>query len=346
MTFGCSKPGRTVFASLAGSGADSDLLKRRRAMLQLCRKSRMPRQVDRTGSCQLSSDPALIICRVPILGPLSPALLLGAARRLALAGTSRLRPDHQAIARRDVRFSPGDMVRFYLYVVVAPSRSAPRKFDDGQVGRACAFAEDAFPGVFPRVPAWADARLTLFTVEGVDSMRERALYVHRTGLVEVLWALTAEGRDRDEPELLLDVGEMAWVVAQLAAAVGRHPYTEISNAGRGRRRRARVDWWFHLATAMSGSNGAQHWTGLKFPGEGPMRAQNWFPAMPVDGYASKELRNSKRSRLASEVAQAFLGALLGANGYYEFTDAVNLTVKQPLLTDGAGQRLLGPGIAD
>jgi len=294
---------------------------------------------------QLTADPLLIICRMPILGPLNPAQLLAGARRLVLAGTSRLRPDHQAIARREVRFSPANMARLYLYVVVAPSRSAPRNFDDGQVGRAGAFAEDAFPGVFPHVPAWADERLTLFTVEGADRMRERALYIHRTGLVELLWALTPEVRDADEPELLLGAGEMASVVAQLASAVGRRPYTEISNAGRGHRRFARVDWWFHLATATSGPNGSQHWTGLRFPGEGPRRAQNWSPAMPVDGYAWNELQNSKRSR-PSEVARAFLSALLGANGYYQFAEAMDVTVRQALLAAGTSQRILGPGAGD
>jgi hypothetical protein len=283
---------------------------------------------------------------MPILGPLNPAQMLGSARRLFLAGAGRVRPDHQAIARREVRFSPGNMARLYLYVVVAPSRSAPRNFDDGQVGCACAFVEDAFPGVFPRIPAWADKRLTLFTVESADSMRERALYIHRTGLVELLWALTPEVRHGDEPELLLDAGEMAWLVAQLAAAVGRRPYTEISNAGRGRRRFARVDWWFHLATATSGPNGSRNWTGLKFPGEEPLRAQNWSPAMPTDGYSWKELVNSKRSKPPSEVARSFLGALLGANGYYEFANAVELTVNQPLLAEGAGQPLLGRGGGD
>ena len=148
-------------------------------------------------------------------------------------------------------------------------------------------------------------------------MRERALYLHRTGRVELPWALTPEMRDGDEPELLLDTGEMASVVAQFATALGRRPYTEISNAGRGRRRFARVDWWFHLATAMSGANGAQHWTGLKFPGDGPLRAQNWSPAMPVDGYAWKQPR-ARVLRLdpyASSVSDVTVGAISDLRGY-------------------------------
>lgn len=279
--------------------------------------------------------------RMSILGPLNPVQLLAAGRRLVLAGTRRIRPDHQAIARREVRFSPANMASLYLYVVVAPSRSAPRKFDGGQVRRARDFTEDAFTGVFPEVPEWADERLTLFTLEGPDRKRERALYVHRTGLVELLWALTPEERPGEEPDLLLDATEMAWVVAQLAAAVGRRAYAEISNAGRGRRRLARVDWWFHLATSISGANGSRTWTGLTFAGEAPRRARNWSPAMPTDGYAWKELMNSNRSLPPGEVARAFLTALLGANGYYEFADAVALTARQSLLGTGATPQLLG-----
>jgi hypothetical protein len=121
---------------------------------------------------------------VSILGPLNPIELLRGARRGVLSASRRLRPDHRAIAVRAVRFSPQNMVRLYLYVVVAPSRFTPtRPFDDHQVARARSFAADAFPEVFDAVPRSAEEPMTLFTVEGLDLSRERALYVYRTGLV-------------------------------------------------------------------------------------------------------------------------------------------------------------------
>lgn len=120
---------------------------------------------------------------MPFLGPLDPFELARHLRRGFSAATQRLRPDHLAIRHRAVQWFPGtSMSHFFLYVVVAPSRSALRSFDDGQVGRARAVVEDAFPGVFPDNPAWADERFVLFAVEGADGGREYQLYVHRPGL--------------------------------------------------------------------------------------------------------------------------------------------------------------------
>lgn len=220
------------------------------------------------------------------------------------------------------------MVRLYLYVVVAPSRFAPRPFDDGQVRRACTFAVDAFPGVFDTTPTAADARMTLFAVEGDDRCRERALYVHPTGLVELLWALAPEQPTGSDDELLLDTTEMTSVITQLAAAVGRRPYTELSKAGRGWRRRARVDWWFHMATAISGPNGSRSWTALKFPGNAPPRARHEWAAAPIEGYGWPRLRNSRRTKPPEDVARVFLAEFVAANGYYDFTTAVEAAVQQ------------------
>ncbi len=123
-----------------------------------------------------------------ILGPLNPVQLAGAARDALVSATRRLRPDHRSIAMRSVQFPGTSMLRFYSYAAVAPSRVAAREFDDGQVRRAGVFAADAFPGVFDDTPSHADRSVTVFSV-GRDGAHERALYVHPSGLVELLWAL-------------------------------------------------------------------------------------------------------------------------------------------------------------
>ena len=168
------------------------------------------------------------------------------------------------------------MTHFFLYAVVAPSRSAPRAFDDRQVRRARSFANEAFPDVFPDTPPCADDRYTLFAVEDADGGRVHQLYVHRTGLIELLWALTPHSSDDTDGELLLDAAEIAEVVHRLANAVAADSYRQISRAGRGRRRFARVDWWFQLAGSVSGHNGQRHWTGLRFAQAPPPRAQPLF----------------------------------------------------------------------
>lgn len=225
------------------------------------------------------------------------------------------------------------------------SRLAERPYDDGQVGRAAAFAEDAFPGVFSPVPASAEERLTLFTVEAEDQCRERALYVHRTGLVELLWALAPQLAEVDDGGFQISAGEIATVVTQLGAAIGRRPYSEIAKVGRGRRRFGRVDWWFHLATGISGDEGSRYWTGLVLEGQTPPRAGQQDPAAPPHGYCGQELRNSRRSQDPREIAQTLLTSVLAENGYYEFSNAIDATMKLAnrrlsfALSGGAAARL-------
>lgn len=273
-----------------------------------------------------------------ILGPLNPLELARSGGRLVSAAAQRVRPDHQAIAMRTVRFSPQNMTRLYLYVVVAPSRFAPRPFDDGQVRRARGFVAAAFPGVFDDIPTSAEEHTTLFTVDSEqDHYRERALYVHRTGLIELLWALDY---GQTEDALVLDSVEMACVIVRLASAVARAPYAELSRAGRGRRRFARVDWWFHAATAISTATGPRTWTALRFPGAEPPRAKHDWAAAPPGGYGYEQLLNSRRSRPPEQIARTFLIEFLRANGYYEFGGAV-----EEILTE-ARSRVEGGDIAD
>ncbi len=216
------------------------------------------------------------------------------------------------------------MVRLYLYVVVAPSRFAPRPFDDGQVRRAQEFVADAFPSVFDPVPRTAEDPTTLFTVEGDDGYREHQLYVHRTGLIELLWSLPYEDGD----SLTLNPVDMAYVVMRMAQAVARKPYTAVSKVGTGRRRFARVDWWFHAGTRISSPAGPRSWTGLRFPGEAPPRARHDWAVAPVDGYGFQRLVNSRRQRAPQEIARVFLTEFLKANGYYGFSAPVEEVITQ------------------
>jgi hypothetical protein len=182
--------------------------------------------------------------------------------------------------------------------------------------------------VFSPVPASAEDRLTLFTVEAEDQCRERALYVHRTGLVELLWALAPQPVEGEGDGFQIDAAEIATIIVQLAAAIGRRPYSEIAKIGRGRRRFGRVDWWFHLATGVSGGEGSRYWTGLVIDGQTPPRAGQQYPAAPPHGYCGQELRNSRRSRDPHEIARALLARVLAENGYYEFSSAIDETMER------------------
>lgn len=263
---------------------------------------------------------------MPILGPLDPAQLARSVRGAVVAAVQRLRPDHHSIASGSVQFYPTGMRRFYLYAAVAPSRSAARAFDERAVRRAAAFAANAFGGVFDATPSVADQDVTVFTVRGDDGPDERALYVHRSGLVELLWALAVAQPEGGGGELVLDASEIAAVLAHLAAAVGRRPYAEVSRAGRGRRRFARLDWSVNLAPYVSTADGERAWTALRFANAAPPRAQHQPPTTPPAGFGAQRLRNRRRKLAPVKVARVVLGEVLAANGYYEFTAAVEHTV--------------------
>ncbi len=222
------------------------------------------------------------------------------------------------------------MTHFFFYAVVAPSRSAPRAFDDAQVRRAQAFAAAAFPHVFPDTPAWADDRYTLFAVEDADGGRAHQLYVHRTGLVELLWALAPTQPEGDGSELFLEAGEIVRVVDRLAGAVADDAYRKISGAGRGRRRFAQVDWWFQLTGSVSGETGQRPWTGLRFSHAPPPRASHLWPAAPLYGYAGDQLTYVRRHTPAREVAATVLSEIVKANGYYDFSDCIEDTLAASL----------------
>ncbi|MGP0100040.1 MAG: hypothetical protein ACLPUT_00250 [Solirubrobacteraceae bacterium] len=263
---------------------------------------------------------------MPILGPLDPSQLFRTARGAVLGAARRLRPDHHTIAIRSVQFYPTGMRRFYLYAAVAPSRSAARAFDERAVRRAGAFAADAFAGVFDTTPSITDQDTTLFTVRGDDGADERALYVHRSGLVELLWALTVEQPEGAGEELALDASEIAAVLTRVAGAVGRRPYSELSRAGRGPRRLARVDWAVNLASYVSTADGERAWSALRFADATPLRAQHQQPAARPGGFGAQRLRNRRRKLAPIKVARVVLGELAAANGYYEFTSAVEQTL--------------------
>jgi hypothetical protein len=264
---------------------------------------------------------------MPVLGPLDPLELARSAAGAVAAASRRVRPDHLPIRQRAVQWHVGgSMTHFFLYAVIAPSRSAPRRFDDGQVRRAQAFVAAAFPDVFQQTPVWADDRFTLFAVEDSDGGRLHQLYVHRSGLIELLWPLTPTQSEQDDAALMLDAGEIVCVVDQLAGAVAGDTYREISRAGRGRRRFARVDWWFQLAGSVSGETGQRPWTGLRFAAEAPPRAANHWPAAPTYGYGGEQLGSVRRRTPGRVIARNLLSEIVKANGYYDFAACVEHTV--------------------
>lgn len=248
-----------------------------------------------------------------LLGPVNPIQLAAGASRAVRSLSERLRADHNTLAGRQVRFAPQAMSRYYLYAAVAPSRRSSRPWDDQQVARAQRFARRFSSEQWTDGPRTADADLTCFGEEGVDGAFERVLYVHRDGLVEMLWALSYD--DVDECRELNAV-ELASVVTALACAVASAEYEGICRAGWLTRRVRRTDWLFCVATAVPGESGQRHWDELRFPGQPPPRAVGARANMPPAGYGRETLQSLRRKSAPREVPTALVRELLAANGYH------------------------------
>ena len=247
------------------------------------------------------------------LGTLNPLQLASGAGRTVRAVRERMRADHSTLARRQVRFVPQAMVRYYLYVAVAPSRCSIRPWDDQQVARAQRFASLFAAEPWTAQPLMADGDVTTFGVEGADGMFDRVLYAYRNGLVEMEWALRCEetaGRHE------LEAAEVARVAAVFALAVASPEYEALSRAGTLRRRVRRTDWLLCLSTAVPTTKGQQQWDALRFPSEAPQRADNARAHMPVAGYGQEALRSLRRRRAPRQVPVVLLRELFAANGYY------------------------------
>lgn len=224
-----------------------------------------------------------------------------------------MRADHSTLARRQVRFVPQVMVRYYLYAAVAPSRRSIRPWDDQQVGRAQRFAASFAAAGWTARPLTADADLTSFGEQGDDGMFERVLYVHRNGLVEMEWALRCDDIDGRRE---LDAAEVSRVAAALALAVASPEYGALC---RGRRLNVpvrRTDWLFGVSTAVPGASGQQQWEALRFPDAAPPRAVDARAHMPPAGYGQKALRSVRRKHAPRDVPEVLMRELLAANGYH------------------------------
>jgi hypothetical protein len=210
------------------------------------------------------------------------------------------------------------MTRHYLYVALAPSRSATRRADDRSVSRAREFARLALPGVFPDQPSYSDRDLVVFTAGDGVTGPARRLTVHRTGLVELLWAVDL---DDDDGRLMLPIMDVLQPVLALAAAAATPEYSQLGTLARPWRRLGKLDWWIAVTTDVPTSDGPIAWSGVLFPCDPPARSAHDRGQMPPGGYGADALRSLRRRKAIDRVPRVLLGELLQANGYFE-ADAV------------------------
>lgn len=241
----------------------------------------------------------------------------------------RVRPDHTTIRSQSMRPNHFGMLRLFVYAAVAPSRACPRPLDDQAARRAVAFSQRAAPDAFGDQPDVADGSRSLFFCEDSDGIRERALAVDRTGLVELLWSV--ELWPDTDGQLVLRAVDVVRPLLTLADAIAREEYSELSGLDRSWRRFGRVDWSFAMACAMSGSEGRKTWSRIELPGEQPPRATGHRGGeFPLQGIQAWSISRSAGQAAVGE----FLIRLLLANGYHELGETVQATVLAATGEDG------------
>ncbi|MGH3263749.1 MAG: hypothetical protein ACRDNS_17355 [Trebonia sp.] len=256
---------------------------------------------------------------------LNPVELIKATGRGTAGVIARLRPDHRSIRARPNAISRQHMARLYLYQAVAPSRRAVRVRDDGQVGRAKAFATHAI-GAAAEAPEGATGDWTRFRVEHEDGAPEFSMHVHRSGLIELLSEMPSP--EEEDAEVWVDGVEVARRILGLAAAVKTAAYAQVSTVHRPWRRLARLDWQFDIATRVPGPRGPRRWSGIRFAGAQPPRTQQDWIDPPPHGYGEGAFSNRRRSGDGTDIATLFLERLASDSGYFDCKDAVARTVAE------------------
>jgi hypothetical protein len=244
----------------------------------------------------------------------NPVQLVNVATRAWRVASARTRADHSTLDLRQVRFAPQSMTRYYLYAATAPSRRTAREWDDDQVARAQQFARSFITDAWVDAPETADQEVTIFRERAPDGSADRALYVHRNGLVELLWALGCELDDEGRREL--DVTELAHVTVAFAVAVAGREYRNVCRTTRRPLSARRTDWLLQVSTAVSTSEGQHLWDALHFPGEAPSRAMGSRASAPLNGYGSGALRSLRRRKAPARVPATLLKEFMATNGYY------------------------------
>lgn len=264
---------------------------------------------------------------MPILSPIDPLRLPQMLRSAASAITRAVRADHITLNQRSLRSYSGVSTHAYLHAAVAPSRRIRPLGADAFADAAASFAESLG---LPHVPTMAGTGSQRFETPGDDGAPTRELFLTRSGVVELLWAL--EQRQTDDA---------SWSVSALDACAALARFTElIRGEGYGRmlgqsrwsqRWHSRVDWSLGVLPSTMRENGPRGWRDIVVEGPQPDRATNQaFGFMPPHGYGAQRLWNVKRSLDAHEVLQTLLCEWLQANGYLHTGSAVQRTIDAAL----------------
>jgi hypothetical protein len=150
------------------------------------------------------------------------------------------------------------------------------------------------------------------------------MYVHPTGLVELMWELPVP--DDEAGDVWVLGSEIARRVMKLADAVSTEAYAQVSALARPARRRARVDWHFDIATRINGTNGPRNWTGIEFVGEQPPRTRQEWVDPPTYGYDGGKFWSRRRRTTDADLATLLLERLAADSGYHDCQAAVARTV--------------------
>jgi hypothetical protein len=206
-----------------------------------------------------------------------------------------------------------------LHAAVAPSRRIrPEEFGERAATLAGALG-------LPTIPHRAGTDGQRFARIDASGAPTHSLFVTRSGVLELLWAL--EAVPTDDGARAVRALDACTQLARFAGLVGGTDYAHVLAASRWRRaRHARVDWILGVTTATGSVDGADGWRDIQVVGPQPDRASGQtYGFMEPAGYGRK-LRAIKRSHERADIVRALLTDWLHANGYLRTAGTVEATV--------------------
>lgn len=275
-----------------------------------------------------TSDHALM----PIFGPVDPLHLAHAFRGAGQSVTRRLRADHLTLNDRSLRSYGGVMAHAYLHAAVAPSRRI-RPLDGDAMAEAAASCA-RFLGL-PSMPAMSGAHSQRFETSDSEGASTRSLFVTRSGVLEILWAL--KQTPTDDASWSVSAVDACGALARFSALVQSDIYGDmLGSSRRARVLHSRVDWSLGVAPTTMSNNGSRGWRDIIVDGPQPDRATNHpYGFIPPGGYGARRLHDVKRTLATREILQTLLAEWLQANGYLRSGSAIERTVEAALTPTSA-----------
>ena len=189
------------------------------------------------------------------------------------------------------------------------------------MGAAVEFVHEAFPGMYPGEPAFANVSSGVRFERIENSLEAGYAWIWKSGRIDRQSCADVEILEGDL--IVFNVMDVVQLICQMSAAIDTATYWKIYKPKR-RLLPRRFDWYISVSTGINRGDGLTvSWNDVMFPGRRPKRAGGAVQAVcPPVGYATQKLRDWKPRHGVSPVLELFLRDFLEQNGFYDCEEAI------------------------